>query len=98
MSTVNDTPVWLITGCSGGKFRRFLEAMNGRQPGDPAKAAGAIIAAVAAKNPPLRLVLGKYAIDKARRKLGSAARELDASSAAGLAADFATNGEAEAAR
>ncbi|MDI1250125.1 MAG: oxidoreductase [Lacunisphaera sp.] len=83
---------------SSGKFGRFLETMSGRQPGDPAKAADAIIAAVAAENPPLRLVLGKYAIDKARRKLGSAARELDAGSAAGLATDFAAEGAAETAR
>ena len=76
---------------SSGKFRRFLETMNGLQPGDPAKAADAIIDAVAAENPPLRLVLGKYAIDKARRKLGSAARELEAGSAAGLATDFTPN-------
>ncbi len=73
---------------SSGKFQRFLETMNGRQPGDPNKAADAIIAAVASENPPLRLVLGKYAIDKARRKLAAAARELDAGSAAGLATDF----------
>ena len=83
---------------SSGKFRRFLETMNGRQPGDPAKAADAIIAAVESDNPPLRLVLGKYAIDKTRRKLGSAARELDAGSAAGAATDFTTEGHAEAAR
>ncbi|PHX72158.1 MAG: short-chain dehydrogenase/reductase [Opitutia bacterium] len=83
---------------SSGKFRRFLETMNGRQPGDPAKAADAIIAAVESDNPPLRLVLGKYAIDKTRRKLGSAARELDAASAAGLATDFTMEGQAEAAR
>ena len=83
---------------SSGKFRRFLETMNGRQPGDPAKAADAIIAAVESDNPPLRLVLGKYAIDKTRRKLGSAARELDAGSAAGAATDFTMEGPAEAAR
>ena len=83
---------------SSGKFRRFLETMNGRQPGDPAKAADAIIAAVESDNPPLRLVLGKYAIDKTRRKLGSAARELDAGSAAGAATDFTMEGQAEAAR
>ena len=73
---------------SSGKFRRFLETMNGRQPGDPAKAADAIIAAVESDNPPLRLVLGKYAIDKTRRRLAAAARELDAGSATGLATDF----------
>ena len=83
---------------SSGKFGRFLATMSGRQPGDPTKAADAIIAAVAAENPPLRLVLGQYAIDKARRKLGSAARELDAGSVAGLATDFATDGDAEAMR
>jgi len=81
---------------SSGKFRRFLETMSGRQPGDPAKAADAIMDAVAAENPPLRLVLGKYAIDKARRKLAAAARELDLGSGAGLAADFPTDGEAKA--
>lgn len=81
---------------SSGKFRRFLETMNGRQPGDPTKAADAIMDAVAAENPPLRLVLGKYAIDKARRKLAAAARELDLGSGAGLAADFPTDGEAKA--
>jgi NAD(P)-dependent dehydrogenase (short-subunit alcohol dehydrogenase family) len=73
---------------SSGKFRRFLEAMDGRQAGDPRKAADAIMAAAAAEHPPLRLVLGKYAIDKARRKLAASAREIDAGSAAGLAADF----------
>ena len=81
---------------SSGKFRRFLETMNGRQPGDPTKAADAIMDAVAAENPPLRLVLGKYAIDKARRKLAAAARELDMGSGAGLAADFPTDGDAKA--
>lgn len=83
---------------SSGKFRRFLETMSGLQPGDPTKAADAIIAAVAAENPPLRLVLGKYAVDKARRKLAAAARELDAGGAAGLATDFTANGAAEATR
>jgi NAD(P)-dependent dehydrogenase (short-subunit alcohol dehydrogenase family) len=83
---------------SSGKFRRFLETMNGRQPGDPTKAADAIIDAVISENPPLRLVLGKYAIDKARRKLAAAARELDAGGAAGLATDFSLDGDAEATR
>ena len=83
---------------SSGKFRRFLETMNGRQPGDPAKAADAIIDAVTSENPPLRLVLGKYAIDKTRRKLAAAARELDAGVAAGLATEFPMDGDAKARR
>lgn len=83
---------------SSGKFLRFLETMSGRQPGDPDKAADAIIAAVASEPPPLRLVLGKYANEKARRKLASAARELDAGSAAGIATDFVSAGPGESPR
>jgi NAD(P)-dependent dehydrogenase (short-subunit alcohol dehydrogenase family) len=74
---------------SSGKFLRLIETMNGQQPGDPDKAADAIIAAVAAPNPPLRLVLGKYAQDKVRRKLTTATRDLDASVALAPATEFA---------
>lgn len=73
---------------SSGKFLRLIETMNGQQPGDPDKAADAIIAAVAAPNPPLRLVLGKYAQDKVRRKLTAATRDLDASIALAPATEF----------
>lgn len=72
---------------TSGKFVRFLETMEGRQPGDPAKAAQAILAAVESETPPLRLVLGKYATGKARRKLADADRELAAWEHIGLATD-----------
>jgi NAD(P)-dependent dehydrogenase (short-subunit alcohol dehydrogenase family) len=72
---------------TSGKFRRFLAAMDGKQPGDPARAADAIIAAVEAEQPPLRLVLGKYAIEKTRRKFATATRELDAWADVGLATE-----------
>lgn len=72
---------------TSGKFLRFLESMDGKQPGDPDKAAEAIVAAVDSANPPMRLVLGKYAVEKARRKLVAAARELENWSAVGLATD-----------
>lgn len=61
---------------TSGQFAQLLASMNGRQPGDPAKAAEAIIQAVESESPPLRLVLGRYAIDKVRKKLASAAEEL----------------------
>ncbi|MFZ4681210.1 MAG: oxidoreductase [Terrimicrobiaceae bacterium] len=73
---------------SSGKFLRFLETMDGRQPGDPARAAEAIIAAVESDAPPLRLVLGKYANDKTRKKLADAERERAAWEPVGLPADF----------
>jgi len=72
---------------TSGKFRRFLATMDGKQPGDPVRAAEAIIAAVSADQPPLRLVLGKYAIDKPRRKFAAATRELDTWADVGLATE-----------
>ncbi|MEO6873360.1 MAG: oxidoreductase [Opitutaceae bacterium] len=79
-----------IAGYEGtsGKFRTAIEKMAGAQPGDPDRAADAILAAVAAERPPLRLVLGAYATDKARRKLTTAARELETWSPIGLPTDF----------
>jgi NAD(P)-dependent dehydrogenase (short-subunit alcohol dehydrogenase family) len=74
---------------TSGKFSRFLETMAGKQPGDPAKAAEAIIAAVESDTPPLRLVLGKYANDKARKKLADTERERAAWEHVGLPTDFA---------
>ena len=53
--------------------------MNGRQPGDPAKAAKAILAIAEAESPSLRLVLGKYAIKKARDKSAALLRDVEAS-------------------
>ncbi len=73
---------------TSGKFRRLIESTAGKQPGDPARAAEAILAAVRAENPPLRLVLGKYATEKARRTLAARLRELEAWEAVGAATDF----------
>lgn len=73
---------------TSGKFLRVLETMDGKQPADPAKAAAAIIAAVESDAPPLRLVLGKYANDKLRRKLADAERERSAWEHIGLPTDF----------
>jgi NAD(P)-dependent dehydrogenase (short-subunit alcohol dehydrogenase family) len=75
---------------TSGKFSRFLEAMAGKQPGDPAKAAQAIIAAVESDTPPLRLILGKYANDKTRKKLADAERERAAWEHIGLPTEFAS--------
>lgn len=72
---------------SCGKFFRFLRSIDGRQPGDPARAAAALLALAELERPPLRLMLGRYAHDKARRKAQGALRELE--SAAGADTDFA---------
>ncbi|HEU4680005.1 MAG TPA: hypothetical protein VFS35_10820, partial [Terrimicrobiaceae bacterium] len=49
----------------------------GKQPGDPALAAGAIIRAVESKEPPLHLVLGADALERAHAKLERLLDELD---------------------
>ena len=46
-----------------GPVRKMQEDLDGAQPGDPAKAAAAILEALASEEPPLRLVLGNDAID-----------------------------------
>ncbi len=73
---------------TSGKFARFLDTMAGKQPGDPAKAAQAIIAAVESDTPPLRLILGKYANDKSRKKHADAERERAAWEQVGTPTDF----------
>ena len=62
--------------CTSGRFAKLLESTDGKQAGDPAKAAAAIIAAVEAPAPPMRLVLGKYATAKSRKQLAVLEKEL----------------------
>jgi NAD(P)-dependent dehydrogenase (short-subunit alcohol dehydrogenase family) len=71
-----------------GKFSAFLEKMNGQQPGDPAKAAAAILHLTDSENPPLRLTLGKYAHEKVERCTKTRLRELETWKEIGLATDF----------
>jgi NAD(P)-dependent dehydrogenase (short-subunit alcohol dehydrogenase family) len=78
---------------TSGKFQRFLETMDGKQPGDPDKAAEAIVAAVESDAPPLRLVLGKYANEKARKKLADREGERATWEHVGLATDFFPDGD-----
>jgi len=44
-----------------GKTARFQRGFNGKQPGDPAKAAAAMLRITGSDNPPLRLILGSEA-------------------------------------
>jgi len=73
---------------TAGKFLNFLDKLDGKQPGDPAAAARAIIAAVESGKPPFHLVLGKYAYQKARRQLDKERAELDAWESVGMPTDF----------
>jgi NAD(P)-dependent dehydrogenase (short-subunit alcohol dehydrogenase family) len=44
-----------------GKIARFQRDFNGKQPGDPARAAAAVLRITSLDNPPLRLILGSDA-------------------------------------
>ncbi len=71
-----------------GKFLNFLNTIEGKQPGDPVKAANAIIQMVEAENPPLRFVLGKYAYAKFRKKIEALTQELNTWETLGMSTDF----------
>jgi NAD(P)-dependent dehydrogenase (short-subunit alcohol dehydrogenase family) len=75
---------------TSGKFAAFLEKMKDQQPGDPAKAAAAIVKITEMDNPPFRLVLGRYAIDKVERVNKARQREMESSKDLGLNTDFSS--------
>lgn len=77
---------------TAGVRRAQTAARSGNQAGDPVRAAQAIIQAVEAEKPPLRLVLGKAALEIARGKLVSLKNDFDTWETATLASDFPIEG------
>jgi NAD(P)-dependent dehydrogenase (short-subunit alcohol dehydrogenase family) len=57
-------------------IRAARQAKSGNQPGDPAKAAQALLAIVDAENPPVRLFLGEDALGVVNQKLGAMKAEI----------------------
>ncbi|MFZ4386980.1 MAG: SDR family NAD(P)-dependent oxidoreductase [Chthoniobacterales bacterium] len=72
-----------------GKFGGFLSKMEGKQPGDPAKAAAAILDLLDAEKPPFRLLIGGYAHTIFAKKLAAQDAEMKAWKEKGLPTDFA---------
>jgi NAD(P)-dependent dehydrogenase (short-subunit alcohol dehydrogenase family) len=68
-----------------GATARFQESYNGKQPGDPARAAAAILTLASMEEPPLRIVLGSDAYaaaeknDLAKIELGRKWKDLSCS-------------------
>jgi hypothetical protein len=62
---------------TSGKTRESADERDGRQQGDPALAAKAIIAVTRAQNPPLRLILGADAVERVRAKLTQVTEDLE---------------------
>ena len=63
---------------SSGQYQKNLRAASGKQPGDPAKAAEAIIKVVNTSEPPLRLLLGRMAFKNANLKIDSMRKDFTA--------------------
>ena len=62
---------------TAGRRRKEHDTMDGNQPGDPAKAALAMIEAVAAAHPPELLLLGDDAVDAFRAVLDAQRASID---------------------
>ena len=67
---------------------RWIDSIDGGQPGDPVKAARAILDLVGMENPPLRLALGKDALEGIRSKLAHVGAELDRMEDVTVSTDF----------
>jgi NAD(P)-dependent dehydrogenase (short-subunit alcohol dehydrogenase family) len=81
---------------TAGATRRELRDSSGKQPGDPVRAANAIIRAVESPNPPLHLLLGKDALRLASEKLEALRGDFDAWETVTVGADFPTAEPAKA--
>ena len=79
---------------SAGSVRTAVRASSGKQPGDPVRAAGAIVKAVASGNPPHHLLLGNDAFEGAMAKLDELRKDFAAGEAVARAADFPKSKEA----
>lgn len=57
--------------------RKAREEKNGNQPGDPVKAAHAMLALIESQNPPAHLLLGSDALSLVRQKLETLGKEIE---------------------
>jgi NAD(P)-dependent dehydrogenase (short-subunit alcohol dehydrogenase family) len=73
---------------TAGKRNRMIRDYSGKQPGDPVRAAAAIVQAVEARDAPLRLMLGKAALAAGRAKVKSLSVDFESWAAVSAGADF----------
>ncbi|MGD0730141.1 MAG: oxidoreductase [Terracidiphilus sp.] len=73
---------------TAGKARDYLRTQAGKQPGDPQKAAEAMIAVADSAHPPMHLILGKIALARFRDKLAQWQEEIAAWEGVTVGADF----------
>jgi NAD(P)-dependent dehydrogenase (short-subunit alcohol dehydrogenase family) len=73
---------------TAGAFRSGITASSGRQPGDPRKAAQAIVDLAFSSHPPTRLLLGSDALGYATEKLDSVRADIEAWASVTRSTDF----------
>ncbi len=73
---------------TAGQTRKYQAENNAKQPGDPVRAAQAIVEAVTASEPPLHLLLGALAYQRANAKLDAMRGEFEKWKGLTLGADF----------
>jgi NAD(P)-dependent dehydrogenase (short-subunit alcohol dehydrogenase family) len=80
-------PIADYDGTAGARLRQ-IRGISGKQLGDPVRAAAAIVEAVEAPDPPLRLMLGKAALVAGRAKIALLRRDFNSWAAVSEGADF----------
>lgn len=77
--SANESPVHIADYAeSAGANRTNIRGNHGKQAGDPARAAAAIMQITEVENPPLRLLLGNAAVNNARKKIEQLQADFDA--------------------
>ena len=82
---------------TAGAWRNQVRAISGKQPGDPVRAAHAIVKAIESLNPPHHLLLGNDAYEGATAKLEELHKEFSAWEAVSRGADFPKESQGRAA-
>jgi short-subunit dehydrogenase len=73
---------------TAGRRRKENITNDGRQAGDPVRAAEALIKAVQAEKPPFRLALGRDAVERIRAEMQMQRQDLDTWADTAIAADY----------
>jgi NAD(P)-dependent dehydrogenase (short-subunit alcohol dehydrogenase family) len=73
---------------TAGRRRKENITNDGRQAGDPVRAAEAIVNAVLADKPPFRLALGRHAVERIRAEMRIQGEELDTWETTAIGADY----------
>lgn len=87
-SVKTDTAIPELKDSMVGMMLQGVSRQSGQEPGDPAKAAEAVINVVETETPPLRLLLGKAAYQAATHKLSTMSESIESWKDTTLRADF----------